>query len=75
MKRRWLADIRTSKHMTHEDVATESKISREYYTMIENGTRNPSVTIAKRIAATLECDWTLFFNQKGNNVTPKECSA
>ncbi|QQE79502.1 helix-turn-helix transcriptional regulator [Alicyclobacillus sp. SO9] len=75
MKRDWLASIRTSKEKTHEDVAIQVEISREYYTMIENGVRNPSVTIAKRIAQALEFDWTLFFELKGNITTQSGCLA
>jgi len=34
--------------------------------MIENGSRDPSVKVAKKIAAVLNIDWTLFFREKGN---------
>lgn len=49
--------------MTHEAVALGSGIQRAYYTQIENGSRTPSVVIAKRIAECLEFDWTIFFDQ------------
>lgn len=68
--REWLQKLRNKKCMTHDDVAREAEIQRAYYTMIENGTRNPSVEVAKRIARILEFDWTVFFDHKGNDVTP-----
>lgn len=67
-KRQWLIDIRGSK--TQEDVAKEANIARSYYTQIELGTRNPSVIMAKRIAATLGFDWTIFFADKGCETQP-----
>ncbi|GIM46366.1 putative HTH-type transcriptional regulator YqaF [Collibacillus ludicampi] len=66
MNHKWLENIRKEKNMTHEAVAVQSKITRHYYTMIENGNRRPSVDVAKRIAAVLGFDWTLFFEQNSN---------
>ena len=63
LKRQWLADKREDK--THEAVAIEAGIKRSYYTQIENGTRNPSVGTAKKIANALNFDWTLFFAEEG----------
>lgn len=56
----WLAKRRESRGMTHEKVAGLAGIERSYYTKIENGA-TPSVKVAKRIAAVLNIDWTLFF--------------
>lgn len=50
--------------MTQEDVANESSISRSFYTQLEIGMKTPSVPVAKRIARTLDFDWTLFFNNE-----------
>lgn len=61
LKRVWLEKIRKDNNLTHQDVATEIKISRQYYGMIENGERDPSVTIAKKIGKLLNFKWTLFF--------------
>lgn len=36
--------------------------------MIERGKRNPSVKVAKSIAETLKFDWTIFFNEKCNEM-------
>lgn len=62
-KRQWLIDIRNER--TQEAVALDAGISRTLYTQIELGTRNPSVPTAKKIAAVLGFDWTLFFADSG----------
>ena len=69
--RTWLQNLRNEKNMTHADVATNSNIKRPYYTMIENGTRSPSVKVAKRIANVLGFNWTIFFENQGNVMTQK----
>lgn len=72
MERKWLIDRRTKKKLKHDEVANKVLISRQYYGMIESGVRNPSVELAKKIAATLKFDWTLFFNEEGNKKLPSE---
>ena len=62
--REWLKRRRLESGLTQEDVAKSSDIERAYYNMIENGSRKPSVDVAKRIAATLEFEWTIFFEDK-----------
>jgi putative transcriptional regulator len=62
--RKWLKSIRVEKNLTHEDVAKNCNISRSYYTHIENGTKTPTVNVAKRIAEYLGFDWTIFFENK-----------
>jgi putative transcriptional regulator len=64
--RDWLKKIRTQQGLTQEQVSLQSGIERSYYTMIEQGKRNPSVHVAKSIASTMNFDWTLFFEVKGN---------
>ncbi|WP_313799068.1 helix-turn-helix transcriptional regulator [Cytobacillus sp.] len=59
--RTWLKEKRELLDLTHEEVATQSGIQRAYYTMIENGTRNPSVDVAKKIAGVIGFKWTIFF--------------
>ncbi|WP_339314848.1 helix-turn-helix transcriptional regulator [Paenibacillus sp. FSL R10-2734] len=61
MKRQWLKIAREHKGLTQELVATKVMISRQYYGMLEAGIRNPSVPLAKRIAAVIGVDWTYFF--------------
>ncbi len=64
--RKWLKNIRSTKGLTQLEVAKRAKIERSYYTMIENGDRKPSVAVAKRIANVLGFEWTIFFENKGN---------
>lgn len=67
LKGETLIKIREELNLTQEDVAAQSKITRSYYTMIETGKRTPSVNVAKRIASTLNFDWTLFFYPDSND--------
>ena len=64
--RDWLIQLRLKKDMTQEEVAEAVGIKRSYYSMIEKGIRNPSVSVAKRIAKTIGCKWTNFFDYDGN---------
>ena len=63
-----LVNARKEKNLTHEQVAslTGNRITRQYYGMIENGERTPSVDVAKSIAKVLEMNWTIFFDARGN---------
>nr|WP_077616856.1 helix-turn-helix transcriptional regulator [Caenibacillus caldisaponilyticus] len=61
LQRIWLLNARKRKNFTHADVAKRINVKRQYYGMIENGKRTPSVNIAKKIADVLDVDWTLFF--------------
>ncbi|MBS3949183.1 MAG: helix-turn-helix transcriptional regulator [Peptococcaceae bacterium] len=69
--RTWLLQLRNERSLTQEDVAARTGIQRAYYTQIENGTRNPSVTVARRLADVLGCVWTLFFDHARCEVTHK----
>lgn len=55
--------------LSHEDVASLSEIgiTRQYYGMIENGDRRPSVKVAKAISRVLDIEWTIFFEVVGND--------
>ncbi|PEL12697.1 helix-turn-helix transcriptional regulator [Bacillus sp. AFS017336] len=64
--REWLVRARQQKKLTHEQVANEVGISRQYYSMIENGERSPSVNVSKKIALVLNFDWTIFFETNSN---------
>ncbi|OKP91895.1 transcriptional regulator [Paenibacillus helianthi] len=66
MDREWLSKIRNNTGLTHDEVASDVGISRQYYGMIESGLRNPSVDLAMKIATRLKFKWTLFFDNKGN---------
>ena len=59
---------RTEKNLTMRQVGENAGITESYYSMIENGDRRPSVETAKKIAAVLGFDWTMFYedeSQKG----------
>jgi len=58
--RKWLHEAR--RDATQEEIARLVGITRQYYGMIENGIRRPSVAVAKKIGAVLGFDWTNFFN-------------
>lgn len=64
--RNWLAAVREQKKLTHQKVADLAGIKRQYYGMIENGERTPSVSTAKKIAKILDFEWTLFFEERRN---------
>lgn len=51
--RHWLIDIIQKKHLTHNIIAQNAKITRSYFTQIVSGRRRPSPDVAKRIAAVL----------------------
>lgn len=44
-----LKEIRLKKQYTHEQIANIVGISRSAYTNIERGTKNPSLSVAKKI--------------------------
>lgn len=69
--RSWLKNIRYSKGLTQLEVAEKVRIERSYYTMIENGDRKPSVEVAQRIAKVLDFEWTIFFENKSNEMLLK----
>ena len=64
---KWLKHIRIDADMTQIEVAEKVGITQQMYWMIENGERRPSVETAKKIAAVLGFDWTMFYpdEQKG----------
>lgn len=53
MKRYKLLNFRKGKHLTQEELAKLAGIKRNYYGLIENGKRNPSLEIAMKIAKAL----------------------
>ena len=67
-----LKAVRVGKGLTGEDVCREAGISPSGLSMIETGKRRPSVSLAKRIAAVLGFDWTLFFEDIPDGLLEKE---
>jgi len=65
--RHWLKELRSeSGNMTQEQLAKKVGISRTMITEIENGNANPSVKVAKKIAAVLGFNWTRFYDDDSN---------
>lgn len=61
--RRWLIRLRKEQQLTQQQIAAGAHIDRAYYAQIENGTRNPSMTVASRIASYLHINPSLFFSE------------
>lgn len=59
--RSWLKTLRIKAGKTMKIVAENAGISECYYSQIENGVRNASVPVAKKIAEILGFDWQKFF--------------
>lgn len=57
--RTWLKNFRGD--IPQNQIASATGITQQMYSWIERGERNPSVEVAKKIAAVLGFDWTLFF--------------
>jgi putative transcriptional regulator len=62
--RQWLKELRQRSNLTQEQLAKMVGISRTMITEIENGKANPSVKVAKKIAAVLGFNWTRFFDDE-----------
>ena len=61
--RSWLKKLRHESNLTQEQLAKMVGISRTMVTEIENGNANPSVKVAKKIAAVLDFNWTRFYDE------------
>ncbi|SFK40776.1 DNA-binding transcriptional regulator, XRE-family HTH domain [Halobacillus dabanensis] len=61
--RRWLIKLRKEQQLTQQQIAAGAHIDRAYYAQIENGTRNPSMTVASRIASYLHINPSLFYSE------------
>lgn len=57
-----LLEKRKKKNLTQEEMADLLGISRQYYNALENGSRTPSIDMAKKMAEKLGFEWTIFFN-------------
>ena len=61
--RTWLIKLRKEKRYTQQEVASKVHIDRAYYAQIENGTRNPSIFVAKQIADFFHIHPSVFFTE------------
>lgn len=57
-----LSKIRKEKGWSQEELSFECGLHRTYISGIERGVRNPTVTILEKIAKSLKCSVTDFFN-------------
>lgn len=55
MKKKTLQDLRKNKNLTQEQASKILSITTEYLSMLENGNRNPSDTLKKKMAKLYEC--------------------
>jgi putative transcriptional regulator len=60
--RKWLIDIRNGR--TQAQIAKAAGITQQMYSFIELGERRPSVDVAKKIAAVMGFNWTLFYEDE-----------
>jgi transcriptional regulator with XRE-family HTH domain len=56
-----LAAIRKASNMSAKQVYEAVGITQQHYNYVENGKRQPSVPVAKKIGAVLGFDWTKFY--------------
>lgn len=61
VKREWLIEARKARGLTTYSAAERIGIPQSTYAQIETGRRNPSISLAKKIANSLLFDWTVFF--------------
>ncbi len=68
MNNKWLVQRRNELGMTQEDLAKLTGVNRSYIAMIEKGTRNPSVSVAKQISKHINVEWVNFFTNKSDDL-------
>ena len=62
--------IRKERGMTGAALCEKAGLSAFGLSMIESGHRRPSVDLAKRLGTVLGVDWTLFFEDSGQEARP-----
>ncbi|MEB8172206.1 helix-turn-helix transcriptional regulator [Macrococcus caseolyticus] len=61
-----LKKLRLDAGLTQSELSNKLGCTMQYYNMIENGKKIPSVQLSKKIASILGTDWTIFFNNEVN---------
>lgn len=61
-----LKKLRLDAGLTQSELSNKLGCTMQYYNMIENGKKIPSVQLSKKIASILGIDWTIFFNNEVN---------
>ncbi len=59
-----IKQLRKEINLSQEALALKSEVDRTYMTDVENGRRNISIEILKKIITALEVSFTEFFNSK-----------
>ncbi len=59
-----IKELRKQLNLSQEALALKSEVDRTYMTDVENGRRNVSVEILKKIITALEVSFTEFFNAR-----------
>ncbi|MDI6871196.1 MAG: helix-turn-helix transcriptional regulator [Bacillota bacterium] len=70
--RKALIETRRRAGLSQKDVAEAVGISRSFYTLIERGTRNPSLPVALRIARFFGADTRQLFCQSAARPAPPQ---
>ena len=63
---RAMADARISQNLTQKELAERTGINQADISKLENGTRNPSLKLLKRLADGMDMDLKLVFTPKKN---------
>ena len=58
-----LEKMRKERGYTQQQLADLCYVDRTTISRIESGENKPSVPVAKMLGKTLECDWTLFYEE------------
>lgn len=67
---RAMADARISQNLTQKELAERTGINQADISKLENGTRNPSLRLLKRLADGMDMDLKLVFTPKKNGHLP-----
>ena len=61
-----LKNARNRAKLTQVQISEKLGCTPQYYNMIENGKKKPSVLLAQKIGELLNIKWTIFFNNELN---------
>ncbi len=67
---RAMVDARTSMNLTQKELAERTGINQADISKLENGTRNPSINLLKRLAEGMDMDLRIEFVPKKKNQIP-----
>ena len=70
MKRYTLKELREKNNLTQKEVAERLKVNKNYISMIENGSRNPSDKMKNKLAKIYKCS-IVVYHYKQQNVALK----